>query len=107
MRTICFDLDGTLTDPKTGITRSIRYALTELTGASPDAEELTWCIGPPLLASFEKLLREKDLARAALEKYRERFGDIGLFENALYPAIAAIPILAGISRVQRDAVVLA
>jgi phosphoserine phosphatase len=43
MQTICFDLDGTLTDPKVGITQSIRYALTELTGAAPAAEELTWC----------------------------------------------------------------
>jgi len=87
MRTICFDLDGTLTDPVTGITRSIRYALTELTGAAPDAEELTWCIGPPLLGSFEKLLGDKDDALTALAKYRERFGDVGLFENEVYRGI--------------------
>ena len=30
MDAIFFDLDGTLTDPKPGITRSIRYALQKL-----------------------------------------------------------------------------
>lgn len=88
MKTICFDLDGTLTDPKVGITESIRHALTEVTGDAPDADELTWCIGPPLLTSMETLLGDKDKAALALAKYRERFGDVGLFENELYPGIS-------------------
>jgi phosphoglycolate phosphatase len=87
MATICFDLDGTLTDPKPGITRSIRHALIALTGEAPEEDALTWCIGPPLLASFETLLAGKGDAAAALAKYRERFGDVGLFENEVYPAI--------------------
>ena len=56
MKTIFFDLDGTLTDPKIGITRSIRYALERLGREPPSENELTWCIGPPLHASFVKLL---------------------------------------------------
>ncbi len=84
---ICFDLDGTLTDPKSGITRSIRYALERLGRAVPDEVELLWCIGPPLLGSFEKLLGDKTEARDALALYRERFGDIGLYENELYPGV--------------------
>ncbi len=36
--TILFDLDGTLTDPKLGITRSIQYALAELGYQVPAAE---------------------------------------------------------------------
>jgi phosphoglycolate phosphatase len=87
MNAIYFDLDGTLTDPKPGITRSIQYALGKLDCAVPTEDELTWCIGPPLHASLKKLLGTDDLADAALLLYRERFGDIGLFENEIYPGI--------------------
>jgi len=89
MTTVFFDLDGTLTDPKPGITRSIQYALRRLDRAVPSEQELTWCIGPPLHASLKKLLATDDLADKALSLYRERFGDIGLFENEVYPGIEA------------------
>jgi len=56
MTAIYFDLDGTLTDPKPGITRSIQYALNRLDRAAPSEDELSWCIGPPLRASLKKLL---------------------------------------------------
>ncbi len=56
MTAICFDLDGTLTDPKPGITRSIRHALARLDRAAPAGDDLAWCIGPPLLESFHRLL---------------------------------------------------
>jgi phosphoglycolate phosphatase len=88
MNTIYFDLDGTLTDPKPGITRSIQYALGKLDRAVPTEDELTWCIGPPLRASLKQLLGTDALADAALLLYRERFGDIGLYENEIYPGIA-------------------
>ena len=89
MKTIFFDLDGTLTDPKIGITRSIQYALEKLGREVPHQDELTWCIGPPLHASFVKLLGEIHLADRALLLYRERFGDVGMFENAVYAGIEA------------------
>jgi phosphoglycolate phosphatase len=87
MNAIYFDLDGTLTDPKPGITRSIRYALSKLDRAAPPEDELTWCIGPPLRASLKKLLGTDDLADKALSLYRERFADVGIFENEIYPGI--------------------
>jgi phosphoglycolate phosphatase len=87
MTAIYFDLDGTLTDPKPGITRSIQYALRRLDRTPPPEDELTWCIGPPLHASLKKLLGTGDLADQALLLYRERFADIGLFENEIYPGI--------------------
>lgn len=90
MTTIFFDLDGTLTDPKPGITRSIQYALRRLDRAVPSEDELTWCIGPPLRASLGKLLGGDELADRALALYRERFADIGLYENEIYPGIADI-----------------
>ncbi len=89
MRAALFDLDGTLTDPKPGITECIRYAMTRLGRTPPNADELHWCIGPPLPGSFARLLGTDDaeLVARALVLYRERFSTVGLFENALYPGI--------------------
>ncbi|MGO4716238.1 HAD family hydrolase [Bradyrhizobium sp. 2TAF24] len=87
MDTVFFDLDGTLTDPKPGITRSIQYALRRLDRAVPSEDDLTWCIGPPLRASFVKLLGGEEFADRGVELYRERFADTGLYENAVYPGI--------------------
>jgi phosphoglycolate phosphatase len=85
--TLFFDLDGTLTDPKPGITASIQYALQKMDRPVPSQDELVWCIGPPLRASFVMLLGGDDLADRGVELYRERFGDVGLFENSVYPDI--------------------
>jgi phosphoglycolate phosphatase len=87
MTTIYFDLDGTLTDPKLGITRSIQYALSKLDRPPPPEVELTWCIGPPLRAILKTLLGTDELAGKALSLYRERFADIGILENEIYPGI--------------------
>ena len=90
MDAIFFDLDGTLTDPKPGITRSIQYALDKLGQPTiPTEDELTWCIGPPLRASFVKLLGEAS-ADLAVALYRERFSDIGLYENSVYPGVVDV-----------------
>lgn len=88
-RTVLFDLDGTLTDPKPGITGCIQYALSELGYKPPDADELHWCIGPPLKSSFSQLLQTSDdsLLEEGILLYRSRFSTIGLFENSLYPQI--------------------
>lgn len=81
-----FDLDGTLTDPKPGITGCIQYALERLGAPVPSKDELEWCIGPPLLANFEQLVGPLQASRG-VELYRERFGNIGLFENEVYAGI--------------------
>jgi phosphoglycolate phosphatase len=88
--TLFFDLDGTLTDPKPGITGSIQYALEKLGRQVPSQDELAWCIGPPLRASFVALLGGEEQADRGVELYRERFGDVGLFENSVYPDIEAV-----------------
>jgi len=85
-----FDLDGTLTDPKAGITRSTQYALERLGRPVPEADALTWMIGPPLIASFTRLLSEPAEAAEAVRLYRERYSDVGMFENEVYPGIPAL-----------------
>ncbi len=87
MRIVFLDLDGTLTDPKPGITRSIRHALHALGHVAPAEDALTWCIGPPLLQSFVGLLGDEATARRALALYRERFAKTGLYENRVYDGV--------------------
>ena len=87
---IIFDLDGTLTDPKEGITNCIKYALEKLGEPVPD--NLDWCIGPPLFECYQQLLTDNsDIAiQKAITYYRERFTEVGMFENKVYPDIAEI-----------------
>lgn len=83
-----FDLDGTLTDPKVGITRSVHYALVSLGVDVDDLEFLTAYIGPPLQDSFASIagLSAHDTAKA-VGKYREYFTETGIYENRVYPGI--------------------
>ncbi len=85
---LLFDLDGTLSDPKTGICTCVQYALSAFGIEEPDLDKLEPFIGPPLKDSFMKYYDfTEEQAEAAIEKYRERFADVGLFENELYPGI--------------------
>jgi len=88
---VLFDLDGTLTDPFVGITTCIQYALEKMGRVAPPAEELRFCIGPPLQKSFPMLLDTTDEAQvwAAVGHYRERYATVGKFENTLVPGVAA------------------
>ena len=94
---ILFDLDGTLTDPKVGITTCVQYALHSFGIEEPDLDKLEPFIGPPLKDSFMEFYgMDEKQAGEAVEKYRERFSDKGLFENEIYPGIARmLQILSG------------
>ena len=87
LRNVFFDLDGTLTDPAPGIVACMEHALRAL-GREP-ADDLRRCIGPPLRESFASLLgtSDRELVEEAMRLYRERFSDIGLYENSVYPGI--------------------
>jgi phosphoglycolate phosphatase len=90
--TVIFDLDGTLTDSRPGILRTTRYALRRLnesTGrAAPIPEEsaLDFMVGPPLRETFAGLVGP-DLVEPLLGFYRERYGAVGLLENAVYAGV--------------------
>ncbi|WP_212522722.1 HAD hydrolase-like protein [Actibacterium sp. MT2.3-13A] len=92
MPTVFLDLDGTLTDPKPGITRSVVHALESLGLGAPDPDSLNWVIGPPLVESFEKLGAPDP--QAALAAYRARYTDVGLYENRVFDGIPEV--LAGL-----------
>lgn len=83
-----FDLDGTLTDPGEGITKSVQYALKGLGIEEPNLKKLEAFIGPPLKDSFMEfygLSEEEALKGVAI--YREYFAPKGVFENRIYPGI--------------------
>uniref|UniRef100_UPI004055F68F HAD hydrolase-like protein n=1 Tax=Acetatifactor sp. TaxID=1872090 RepID=UPI004055F68F len=88
---LLFDLDGTLTDPKIGITTCVQYALKAFGIEEPDLDKLEPFIGPPLKESFMEFYGMEDSqAEAAVAKYRERFKDVGLFENEVYKGIPTL-----------------
>ena len=88
---ILFDLDGTLTDPKIGITSSVQYALRAFGIDEPNLDKLEPFIGPPLADSFMEFYAfTPEQATAAIEKYRERFDHQGIYENEMYEGIDKI-----------------
>ena len=85
---ILFDLDGTLTDSKIGITKSVQYALSKFNIREDNLDNLESFIGPPLSESFQKNYGfETSQAQDAVDFYREYFSTSGMYENAVYPGI--------------------
>jgi phosphoglycolate phosphatase len=89
---VLLDLDGTLTDPRTGIVRCIRDALERLDRPCPPDAALAAYIGPPLRGTFGALLATADpaLIERAMSLYRERFAETGLYENEVYAGVPAM-----------------
>ena len=98
--TILFDLDGTLTDPREGITRSIQFALARLGIDEPDITRLEHFIGPPLLQAFMQFYGfDEAKAWEAVNFYRERFKVTGLYENRVFDGVfELLDTLAGQNR---------
>jgi len=87
---LIFDLDGTISDPGTGIIRSINYALTEHGFKARPGKEVARLIGLPLDEMFERLLGEpgRQEGSTLVQKYRERYIGVGYRENVLYEGVS-------------------
>lgn len=82
---ILFDLDGTLTDPKEGITKSVQYALKKYDILIEDLDLLEKFIGPPLKDSFIEYYNfSEKQSLEAIEYYREYFKEKGMYKNKVY-----------------------
>lgn len=88
--TILFDLDGTVTDPKVGITSAAAYALRTLGLGDHDPDTLTPFIGPPLHLIFPRYGAQSDeQIDRATDLFREYYARQGWAENIPYPGMAA------------------
>lgn len=89
LTTLIFDLDGTISDPFEGISRSVNYALESLGLDAVETELIRPMIGPPLHEIFEFLTGDPDesLTDELIDKYRERYATIGYTENIIYEGI--------------------
>jgi len=87
---LLFDLDGTLTDPRSGIVRCMKHALDKLGAPCPPDDVLASFIGPPLRGTFASLLATSDrsLIERAMAFYREEYGESGLFENEVFTGVS-------------------
>ena len=85
---VFFDLDGTITEPFNGITRSVEYSLSKYGIKVEDRKDLKVFIGPPLKPSYMKYygFDTKD-AKKAIEYYRVYYKAKGIFEAPLYQGV--------------------
>lgn len=87
MRTLFFDLDGTLIDSAVGITRCVAHALERMGHPGlPEAALRGW-IGPALRVSFGRLFADPAEIERAVSFYRERFEIEGWREHTIYAGI--------------------
>jgi phosphoglycolate phosphatase len=89
---VVFDLDGTLSDPIDGITRSLNHALTAHGYAARPEADLARHIGPPLDHAFAALVPGASAEEIAslVGRYRERYAEVGYAENRIYPEIPEV-----------------
>ena len=88
---IIFDLDGTLSDSKEGITKSVQYALGKVGIIEENLEDLEHFVGPPMVEQYMKIYgMDKEKAFETLGYYRERYTPIGIYETKAYPGVKEI-----------------
>ncbi len=87
MLTIFFDLDGTLLDSQPGIISSIQYAMSELGGEEPSADELRGLIGMPLPYIFTSLMGEYADVGEAVDIYRDHYTEEAMYDAEPYDGI--------------------
>lgn len=91
IRTILFDLDGTLTDSGEGIMNSVEYALNKYGITVEDREQLRSFVGPPLAEQFSRFCGfSEEEGYRAVEVYREYFSVKGIYENEVYEGIMEV-----------------
>ena len=87
MKSILFDLDGTLTDSGEGIMNCAIFTLSHYGIPTPTDAELRTFVGPPLTESFARFGVPEDQLEEAVRVYRSRYLPIGKFENHPYPGV--------------------
>ena len=90
IKTILFDLDGTLTDSGEGIMNAVRYTLERYEKTATEAQ-LRSFIGPPLQTQFQQFLNvSEEEGKRAVSIYREYYTERGIFENKVYAGVIGL-----------------
>src|SRR5215207_11380237 len=84
---VLLDLDGTLSDSEPGILRSLQWACEVEGYPVPTEPQVRSVIGPPFELGLPSIGIPDDGLWAVINRYRERYEDVGLFENTLYDGI--------------------
>lgn len=86
--TVIFDLDGTLSNSKEGITKCVQYALSKVGIKEENLDSLEHFIGPPLYDEFIKTYGFSDeKSKEAVAYYRQRYEPEGIYEASLYDGV--------------------
>jgi len=84
---VLLDLDGTISDSSPGIGRSLVHAFNACGYDAPDEESIRSMIGPPFEVTFPKLGIHVEHIEKVIDVYRERYDEIGLYENEMYDGV--------------------
>ena len=89
---LIFDLDGTISDPSVGISRSINYALIHHGFEPCSTEQISSLIGLPLDQMYYHLAADVDERQipSMVDKYRERYLEVGFSENVMYDGMREV-----------------
>lgn len=92
MQHIIFDLDGTISNPETGILNGYKYTFPKVNLPTPNDAELRTLIGPPLRIVFEEMYGlSKEQTNFAIDTYRVYYNTLGgAYENELYDGMLSL-----------------
>lgn len=89
---VLFDLDGTLTDSKEGIIKSVEYALIQMGETTEGRLDQETIVGPPLVTTFRETFGfSEEKTKETYAYFQQRYSTIGKFENRAFDGI--VPML--------------
>ena len=97
MKTVLFDLDGTIIDSGPGIIHCVRTAYRSLEEPVPQEAILRTFVGPPLRESFPKHGIPAQKVETAVEIFLKEYQITGKYDVVPYPGIAGL-----LSRLQQE-----
>lgn len=86
MKSLFFDLDGTILDSSRGIHLAFVQTFERLNLSVPDPKTIRTFMGPPLEVTFKQEVGA-DKLKTAIQYYREYYKEKGQFQAQVYPGI--------------------
>lgn len=90
VRTVLFDLDGTLVDSAALITQHLAGALRAVGAEVPGPAELMRLVGPPFETALPEIGLTGEQTTAAILHYRSTYDPVAAQESVLFPGVPAL-----------------